>query len=207
MNGTVEEAKKYLEKKYNPKLIILYGSFSSNTENELSDIDMACFSDVAEESHDSSKIGLFLLDAWIHPLAELKRPGKYLHFLPCQCLHDELEVFEKFTKSIEKARRKKQKPIKKNEKDILDPWIEKMIKRSTLEDEEAYYRYNWLIHDFPELYCKYLNIYYDGPKKTINYLRENDVDTFRQYSNLLKNGKDIEKMRQLYDSILRRCVI
>lgn len=88
----------------------------------------------------------------------------------------------------------------------MDKWIEKMIKRARQDSPEANYRYNWLLNDFPELYCSYSGFYYDGPMKTIKNRLSIDKEIGELYFSIISHNKNIEKVEELYNILLSRSI-
>ena len=204
VNKYIEQVKTYLINKYDPRVIILYGSFSSGSMNEYSDVDILCFADIKEEKHDSEKIGEHLLDAWLKSMDKFKASDDFLYILPCSIIHEKDINADSFIKELIQIKEAKTISLSEDERLHFNSWINKMINRSLLDDEEGNYRYNWLLHDFPELYSKYLCRYYDGPKKTIHYMKMNDNIVFNEYSLLLKSLKSVESIKKIYDIIQNR---
>lgn len=195
------EIKNYLIKTHNPLIIIVHGSFANNSYDDLSDIDVLCFADVQEEIFDCNIIKKYPLDCLIKPLKELNKPENYLYINNYLILIDFEDKGLNFVKEINLL--KTNSPIlTTNEKEHLIYWINKMIKRSEINSTDGNYRYIWLLYDFLELYCKFNNIFYNGPKKTIKYLAENDIEIFNQYDELLKENKNTEKLKNLYDNLI-----
>ncbi|GGM03525.1 hypothetical protein GCM10010099_19630 [Streptomyces cinereus] len=57
------------------------------------------------------------------------------------------------------------------EKTQLRLWFNKMLQRAREDDIIGQYRYNMLLNDLPELYCRFKGLYYDGPIKTIRIMQ------------------------------------
>jgi len=201
MDTTITDALEYLKKEYRAKLILLYGSYSLNAQNHESDIDLLVFADIEEPKHESKVFDGHMLDAWVYPVKEIENPKEYIHIYPCIIQYDELAKAEQFVKEIERIREEKTIKMSLAEKEQMDKWITKMIQRGSQNSPESNYRYLWLIYDFPELYCKYHGIYYDGPIKTIRYVKEHDKAVYIEYEWLLQNGKDIGRLGELYKRI------
>jgi hypothetical protein len=201
MDTTVTDALEYLKKEYNAKLILLYGSYSLNAQNHESDIDLLVFAAIEEPKHESKFFDGHMLDAWIYPINEIENPKEYIHIYPCIIQYDELGKSDDFIKEIVRIREEKTIKMALAEKEQMDKWIEKMIQRGSQNSPESNYRYVWLIYDLPELYCKYHGMYYDGPIKTIRYMKEHDKEVYIEYEWLLHNGKDIRRIEELYKRI------
>ena len=84
------------------------------------------------------------------------------------------------------------------EKTQLRLWLNKMLQRAREDDIIGQYRYNTLLNDFPELYCRFKGLYYDGPIKTIRIMQENDPSLFDIYSQLLLTPKNCQLLSSLY---------
>jgi len=204
VDKTIIEAKAYLAKKFDFDLLILYGSFASHHNNDESDIDIIGFGDVPQFMHDSAVIDGHMLDAWIYPCEERKDISKTLHILPCTVLIDKNNTGDELIRRIEEERHRLTKKMTNEDREQMNSWIEKMINRASQSSPEGDYRYNWLLYDFPELYCNYLSIYYDGPIKTLKNRIANDAEVNELYTELLKRQKDIEKLKALYTVIMSR---
>jgi predicted nucleotidyltransferase len=166
----------YLNEKYKPSLIILYGSYYTNTFNFESDIDLILYAPVPEFIHDSSIINEVQLDAWIYPEKEKIRTEKLIHILPCEIIKDDNNIGRSLILKIEKFRDKTIKEMSDSERIQLNSWIDKMLNRAKENTIEANYRYNWLLHELPELYCQIRNQYYNGPIKTLKRIKDENLD-------------------------------
>lgn len=201
MDTIITNALNYLKNKYNVRITLLYGSYCSNTHNHESDIDLLVFATIEENKHESNVIDGHMLDAWIYPVKEIENPKEYIHIYPCICIYDELGKADIFIKEIVRIREENTIKMSLTEKDQMDKWILKMLHRGSQNIPESNYRYLWLLYDFPELYCKYNGIYYDGPVKTIRYIKEHDNEVYLEYEQLLQNGKNIGRLEALYKKI------
>lgn len=204
MDTTVDNAVAFLNGKFEFELLILYGSYANGLNNAESDIDMIGFADIPEFIHESAMIDGHMLDAWIYPIAVISDIGKTMHILPCRILIDKNDKGTELLHRIEEERKKNTKKLSGKEREQMDSWVEKMLKRAGQDGPEARYRYTWLLNDFPELYCNYLGIYYDGPMKTIKNILSGDRELGNLYFSLLGHEKDIEKLRELYALLLSR---
>ena len=200
MEEKILQTKTYLEKKYDPQIAFLYGSFATKTFNNVSDIDCVCFAEIDHFIHDSSMIDGHVLDGWIYPIKEIENIDLIIHIIPCEVIIDKNDQSKEILNRIIKKRKENTVEMKDEEKKQLIGWIKKMIIRSTEDNLESNYRYNWLLHDFPELYCKFKNEYYDGPVKTIRKLQEKK-DIYRKYEIVCRN-KNIKALKEMYSEII-----
>ena len=141
-----------------------------------------------------------VLDGWIYPLKEIQNTDLMLHIIPCEVLIDKSNISKKIINKIIKKRSENTVQMNFNEKKQLIGWIKKMIIRSSEDSLESNYRYIWLLHDFPELYCKFKNEYYDGPVKTIRKIKENK-DIYKKYEIVVKQ-KNVHVLKELYSEII-----
>ena len=199
MENIIVSVKNYLEETYHPVVAFLYGSFATETVTDTSDIDCICFAERKAFFHDSSTVDGYILDCWVYPLNRLNEIELLLHILPCRVLIDKTGIAEDIIKSIMKRRAELTISLGVGEKAQLIGWIKKMLGRSAGDSAEALYRYNWLVHDLPELYCKFNTEYYDGPMKTIRRLKDKK-EFFDNYMLVLKE-KNVEILTQLYSEI------
>jgi len=200
MNNTIIKLKKFIEKKYDPDIAFLYGSFATNTSTNVSDIDCICFANIDKFIHDSSIIDNNVLDGWIYPINEITNIELLLHIIPCEVLIDKQNKTKEIIHKVIEKRKENTVEMSTEEKKQLIGWIKKMIVRSNEDTLESNYRYTWLLHDFPELYCKFRNEYYDGPVKTIRKIKDNK-EVYKKYEIVIKN-KNIEVMKELYSDVI-----
>ena len=204
MNTTVETAIAFLGGKFEFDLLILYGSYANGLNNGESDIDMIGFADIPEFTHESAMIDGHMLDAWIYPTAVISDISKTMHILPCRIVIDIDDRGPGLLRSIEEERKKNTKKLSGKEREQMDSWVEKMLRRAGQDGPEARYRYNWLLNDFPELYCNYSGIYYDGPIKTIKNVLSRDTEIGKLYFGILGHEKNVEKVKELYTLLLSK---
>ena len=194
--------KEYLEEKYNPELVFLYGSFATKTATKVSDIDCICFAEIEHFVHDSSVLNDNILDCWIYPINKVNDIDLMVHIIPCEVLIDKKNISNEIINKIINKRKEEIVEMNNEEKDQLIGWINKMLIRCTEDTLESNYRYAWLITDFPELYCKFTNQYYDGPIKTINKIKEQN-EIYYKYEIVTKQ-KNVQILKELYSQIIRK---
>jgi len=196
--------KEYLEEKYNPEIAFLYGSFATNTSTDVSDIDCICFTEIDQFVHDSSELDGNILDCWVYPINRINDIDLMVHIIPCEVMIDKKNISNDIINKINVKRKEKSVDMTNAEKDQLIGWIKKMIIRCNEDSLESNYRYNWLIYDFPELYCKFTNQYYDGPIKTIKKIKEHN-EIYHKYEIVTKQ-KNVQMLIELYSEITKKCI-
>lgn len=120
---------------------------------------------------------------------------------------DELGVAENLEASILEQRIKATKILSAAEYQQLASWVKKMLNRSTQNTVEANYRYNWLLHEVPELYANISGIYYDGPVKTLHRIKEQDPCLYQKYETLLAAGKNVTLLSELYSLLIKKPIL
>ncbi len=201
MTDVFRDAVELVKTTYGPKVIIGYGSFVNGTPNKESDIDIIALAEIEEMVHDSRMMDAHQLDAWIHPMRKVLEVDDILHVWPGELVLDHEGIGARMLAAIEARRREKAKRIEGTQREVVDSWIPNMLKRASGEGLEAKYRYLWLLHDFPEIYCNYHGIYFDGPIKTIRYLRENDLRAYERYAKAIDDFGAIGDLIALYSEV------
>lgn len=181
-----------------PSLVIAYGSFAQGRTSASSDVDVVVFADVEAPRHDGTPVAGHPLDAWIHPLADLADPARFLRVWPALVLHDPQGRAPAFLAAVEALRREAARPLTPDERVHLDGWIAKMLVRATDDDVEGNYRYRWLVQDYLELWCRYGGRLYEGPKKALALLAETAPEAHATLAELLAGPKEAHRLAHLY---------
>lgn len=191
--------KNYLSKTHQCHSIILYGSYADETYNSESDIDVICFSDHPIQTNDVSIFQGHALDAWIYPTAKMNEPANFLHISVGVILTDERQLCCDFLKGIKEGQSKGPLILSSEEKAFLKSWLNKMLKRSERGDCEGDFRAHWLLVDALEIYFKLIDQTYLGPKKSLAWLKQNDLEFYKYYESALKPGADSISLRNLIE--------
>lgn len=123
---------------------------------------------------------------------------KLVHILPCEIIKDTRQTGMLLLEQIRQLREQSHQNLSDVVMVQLYSWIEKMLHRAQDDSVEGNYRYHWLLHDFPELYCQITNQYYAGPIKTLNKLKNETPNLYQLYAALLSSNKNISKLQMLY---------
>lgn len=190
INWGVIELKKilnYIDKKYKPLSVILYGSYSNQTNNLNSDFDALVISSNNIQYHDTSFIEDIQLDVFIYPSDYFKQDYP---------IDDFIQIFDgkiiKDTNNLAKELQTKvltylQNLPHKKEEEIqaeLD-WCTKMLSRVERNDPEAMFRWHWLLIDSLEIFCDKTHQVYLGPKKTLKWMEKKYPEALSYYSKAL----------------------
>lgn len=203
MNPIIDSALDYLMRQYRPSLVVLYGSFATQTHTATSDIDMLVFCEHPQTTHDAVSIQGHRLDAWIHPLSSFNQLEPFIHVYPLQILLDTDQRANGLADDILALRQQKTQTLTPDQRTQLINWIDKMLSRADSNSIESHYRYHWLLHDLPELYCQFRGEYFDGPVKTIRRMKDENPALHEKYALLLGGEKDIALTREIYDVLIQ----
>lgn len=180
----------YLETKYHPNGILVYGSYANGSNNPYSDFDVMLIYDGDIVIHDDSVIGGTQLDAFIYPIVQIRNTVSVSDFARIRngkiikdetgLLHSLLIDVEDYIDSLPK------KTIEENLQDIS--WCHKMLQRIRQGNSESFYRMHWLIVDSLEIYFGILGLYYPGPKKALRELQNNYPNAYEIYCEAMKDS-------------------
>jgi len=195
------DLKNYLIEKYNCDSIILYGSYARGDYTKESDIDILCLRKNEIEVNDTSLFQGKILDVWIKSSKKEISPKNFLHVRDGKVLFDKTFEGEKLLNEIKKYFDNGPPKLDKGQKKFLIDWINKMYNRSLKGDVEGKYRYYWLTKDILEIYFELNNQWYEGPKKSLRWLEENDSHIFNLYKLVLSDEVPSINMKLLIDEL------
>lgn len=187
----------YLIEEYSCHSIILYGSFANGSYTDESDIDLICFSDNQKKENDTTAHNDRQLDAWIYNTETMDDANQFLHIRGGEILLDKKKKCVDFLKEIDKVFVKGPKQLTVKEKDFLKDWLRKMVRRAKKGDIEGNFRYHWMLTDALEIYFDIKGVWYLGPKKSLQWLCENDKEAYERFDNALRITADIDAIEEL----------
>lgn len=185
MTRILEAARDRLIGVHSAELVVAYGSYASGTADEASDIDLVAFAPVSEASHDTTSVAGHELDAWIYPLAFPLNDPSLVRVHPTLVLHDPVGRFPAFEAAIARTRAEVLKPLEAAAKADLATWTRKMVLRSRAQTPEGRHRYHWLVFEAPELWCRFRDVPWEGPKKALAQMRRDDPTSFESLNALM----------------------
>lgn len=180
--GLRERILEYLQSRYQPMALILYGSFADGSSGPGSDFDALlitdepqCFTGGRQPRHDDSLIEGVVLDVFIYPPEALQGSG----FEPADFLqlHDGQVLLDRGGLAaglVERVRAYLDSLPKKTPEELRQSlaWCRKMLARAGRGDAEGSFRLHWLLVDSLELFCDILGQPYLGPKKALRLMAE-----------------------------------
>jgi predicted nucleotidyltransferase len=178
---------------------ILYGSRARGDFTQNSDYDILGIRDdgrVIRDTliSDSNEI----LDGFIYSTSDIV--GKEEAFLR---IKDGIVLFErdqfgvKLLNEIESIFARGPDPYPSDEIKACHDWVSKMLLRIQRDDLEGNYRRHWLLFQLLEDYFRLRNIWFMGAKRSLAYLRENDLVTFELYEASVRPGASIKEIEAL----------
>lgn len=196
----------YLKEKYNPSVIITYGSFANGTEDKHSDFDALLITDNPVTIHDDSIVNGTELDVFLYSPQHFD--GEYdiseiEQIYDGRILLDKCGIGAKLLRSVADYIAAFQ-PKTMEEKKVEISWCRKMLQRINRRDPEGYYRWHWLLLDSLEIYCDIHDHRYVGPKKSLAWLSESDEKGFSLYTLALKSN-DVRYLQTWID-YLESCI-
>jgi predicted nucleotidyltransferase len=178
-----------LQKKYNPKTIILYGSRARGDHTLSSDIDIVCFVEGATAIADARDFEGFYLDAWVYSSDVMSAAtDELLRVADGYCLYDSEGRGDDFLKQLQQRIEQGPKQLSASEIQHTKQWVYKMLERSQSSDVESLHRRYWLAVDLLQIYFDLRGQWYFGPKKSLAWLREHDSIGYQLFSELYEHG-------------------
>lgn len=188
-NTFIEHVLEYVKEKYDPKAIMLYGSYASFDYNENSDLDMFIVVDKKEKNHDNSKIDGVELDLFIFTkdeIMDIENLDVLLTAYDGIILKDSDNILSDLKDRVRKYVFDNT-DLGDDEIEFIRNYIVKTISRSKNNDLDSKFRLINLLSESLANYCLLRRKFYFGSKKTIKYLIENDIYGYELFENALKN--------------------
>ncbi|MBF0406040.1 MAG: nucleotidyltransferase domain-containing protein [Candidatus Riflebacteria bacterium] len=178
----IQKLVEYLSEKYNPSVIILYGSRADNTFTQTSDIDIVCFCKSCKVKKEARLFEGLFLDAWFYKTSEMNTENdEFIRLSNGICLLDTNNNGSEFLKKIQNRIELGPKKLDESDTEHLKKWVQKMILRSKVSDVEGNFRKMWLSVDLLEMYFKFRGLWYFGPKKALLWLQSNDPRAYKLF--------------------------
>ena len=183
----MEQIIEYLNRKYAPLSVILYGSYASGTNNLNSDFDALVISSDHEQYHDTSFVNGIQLDVFVYPASyfdEAYDCEDFIRIFDGKIIADTLEIGRNLqTRVLSYLQNRPSKSDAEIQADI--DWCVKMFERVKRCDAEGMFRWHWVLIDSLEIFCDIVHHPYFGPKKTLKWMEENHPHAFELYRKAL----------------------
>ena len=183
--------------KNRPHTLILYGSWARGDATATSDCDLLAIRKRGRGIvHDARKWRGIYLDIFVYPEAKLL-PSKLMHVRGGKVLKQKGQVGEQLLARLDRLHRRGPKPLPPDELAALKVWGHKMLDRISAGDAEGNFRRAWLLTASLEDYFILRNRWYEGPKLSLQWLRENEPKVYARFERALRPGSSPAALRDL----------
>ena len=179
----------YINKLYDPLSIIVYGSYANGTNDLNSDFDALVISKSHKRFHDTSSLNGLKLDVFVYPCSYFDGEydcGDFIQIFDGKIIEDKNGIGKKLKNRVSSyIEDRPRKSYEENQANI--DWCVKMAERAKRNDAEGLYRWHWVLTDSLEIFCDVMDHPYFGPKKSLNWMRENQPEAFLHYEKALND--------------------
>ncbi len=196
----------YLQEKYAPVGLLVYGSWAEGTNGPSSDLDVLVLTENGVAGHDESVVDGVTLDAFIYPASELAggvAPEDFCQVEGGRILLDKTGLLAELKAAVEAwAAAFTPEPLSARRSALA--WCRKMQARALRGDPEGLYRWHWLLTESLQIYFETVGQRWRGPKKALRLLRETDRDAAEAYERALSglDGAALDAWLTLLESRL-----
>jgi len=200
----LEKAVNELLKKYKCHTVLLYGSRARGDATEKSDYDLMGIRQSGKKIRLAEKREGKYLDIFIFPESELKKVGEeHLYMKKSRLLFQQGTFGSKFIRQLQKAEKKRFRPLPIDELQTRRVWAHKMLERIAVGDIEANYRRSWLHQALLSDYFALRKKRYGGSKESFALLKKNDPLTYRLFDKVLKKPEDLVLLKKLVERVTK----
>ena len=193
-----------LKEKHEPEFVILYGSVARGDFTEDSDIDVACFCRSPKVKKDVRMFEGRKLDCWIYACAEaMPERNAFLRFVGGEILEDKEGNGRIFLDKVCLKYEAGPELVSADSRNHLEEWSKHTLKRAMGDDIDASFRRVSLPCELLEIYFKLRNMWYEGPKNSFSWLKENDSNAFYLFEKIFSNPADIDVLAQLVEATIK----
>lgn len=177
----------YINEKYSPAGLIVYGSYADGSNNEHSDFDALVITGGRDTLHDVSFVDGVQLDVFVYPAEHFESEyncDDFIQIADGRIITDTDGTAARLMASVEAYLTAL--PLKTLEEVRSDiEWCKKMLLRTARSDPEGMFRRHWLIVDSLEIYCAAMGQQYRGPKKALRWMEMEQAEAFGLYCSAL----------------------
>lgn len=180
---------KYIQEKYDPLSIILYGSYADGTNNLNSDFDALVITSGQEQLHDTSLVDGIPLDVFVYPSQFFDGEYACEDFVQIHdgCILTDTSGIGKVLQEKVQAYLRSRAVKSSAEIQASIDWCVKMFERAKRGDCEGMFRWHWVLTDSLEMFCDVMQHPYLGPKKALKWMEEAQPESFACYKKALQS--------------------
>jgi len=194
----IEKVCSELQEKHSAHTILLYGSEADGTSRAESDLDIAAFAAISEVIRDARLLHGTYIDVFVYPEIVLSSPSEeHLRFRGSRVLKQQGASADTFLSKLDAFYNAGLKPLAADELSARREWAGKMLGRLARGDIEGHFRRSWLLTALLEDCFHLRGNWYEGPKKSFQWLQQNDPDTHRAFDAALTPGAEVSKIKAL----------
>jgi hypothetical protein len=198
----VEEISAALRASYNCHTAILYGSHAKGDARPGSDYDVAGFADVSTVERVTGAWRNSYLDVFIYPESRLTAPtSEMVHLRGGVVLFQEDAQGERLLSELDQIYAAGPEPLGDSELRARRHWAWKMSDRAAHDDAEGNFRRAWLLMALLEDYFHLRHRWYEGPKKSLSYLAENEPQVYAAFEAALRPGASLTTIAKLVETV------
>lgn len=192
-----------LKLRFQPDIIILYGSRARGDADINSDIDVACFCQKPELKKEARSFHGLSLDAWFYPTESMNPDNdEFLRLHDGCCLQDMDGTGRAFLNRLHERFVKGPAPIAEEERKHSTEWVRKMLQRASGNNIEALYRRSWLAVEILMIYFQLRDQWYCGPKKSFSWLEKNDPQALCLFQAAYQNPDNLPALIRLSEYVI-----
>ena len=200
----IKEAQRILQKEYYCHTVILYGSYAKGNMISKSDVDMMGVSDKRETIKRDARIWKnTYLDLFIYPDEKILNPDETLLYMrTSKIIFEKNNIGTKFISDLNNIFKKGPKKLSDDELHARKIWYPKMLNRAKLGDVEGNFRKQHLLITLLEDYFHFRNQWYEGPKYSFDWLKNNDPEVFKLFDQCFKSSASFNQIRTLINLVI-----
>ncbi len=189
MNADMKNIINYIEDKYNPISIIVYGSYYDGTNNQNSDFDALVISEISKSTHDVTFVDGVQLDLFVYPKSHFENTvdlSNFIQLFYSRIVKDSDDFGYNLKKSVIKYL--EDLPYKtKDEVKIDILWCKKMLQRAKHNDAEGMFRWHWVLIESLKIFFDLKQVRYFGSKKSLKLMQDKYPNEYKRYTKALEN--------------------
>lgn len=198
MDSILAEIVDFVQTQYGAHTVVLYGSRASCSDDADSDYDVAAFAPVEKTIRHNDNDNGDQWDLFVYPDAMLSNPTADLLKLRGGVVLLERDLSgQGFLVRMEGVYAEGPEAPAPDEVKVRHNWSLKMLARSCRPDVEGYYRRAWLMMTLLEDYFFVRQMWYQGPKKSFAWLKQQRAEDFALFEAALRPDASLEQMDQL----------
>lgn len=182
---------------------ILYGSRAGGDARPDSDYDIAGFGPTPASFRDARTWRSRYLDIFVYPERCLAEPGHdLLKLRGGVVLFQEGDAGTRLLRHLDRIFHEGPEPLQPDEARARRVWAWKMLARAARGDAEGDYRRAWLLTALLEDYFHLRDLWFLGPRRSLEWLRSHDPATNGVFEEALRPGAGLDTLRRLVEAVV-----